>query len=48
MLMASKVSRRALITRALGIQRDVLTREQQEIFREVHESQNRGALDNFP
>ena len=33
-LMASKNERRILIQRALGVQRNVLTREQQAIFRE--------------
>ena len=37
-LMASKEQRRALITRALGVQRNVLTREQQMIFREIYTS----------
>jgi len=35
-LMASKIERRILITRALGVQRNVLTREQQQIFREIY------------
>ena len=35
-LMASKAERRILITRALGVQRNVLTREQQAIFREIY------------
>ena len=38
-LMASKAERRILITRALGVQKNVLTREQQQIFREIYTSQ---------
>ena len=46
--MASKVSRRALITRALSVQRDVLTHEQQIIFKETYESQTSGNVSVHP
>lgn len=47
-IMASKSARRALITRALSIQRDVLTHEQQLIFRETFASQKSGDLSAHP
>lgn len=44
----SKQSRRELIRRALGIQKDVLTREQQIIFRAQHEAKKKGMTSEYP
>jgi hypothetical protein len=44
----SKASRRALIQRALGVQRDVLTREQQIIFRAQHDAKKKGMTSEYP
>lgn len=47
-LMSSKAERRILIQRALNVQRNVLTREQQAIFREIYEGPDPGGVDVLP
>lgn len=47
-LLSSKKSRRAMIERALNIQRNVLSREQEAIFQAVYEGPAKGAVDELP
>ncbi len=46
-VMGSRVERQALVKRALGVQRGVLTREQQIIFRDMHESRKKGQFSSY-
>ncbi len=47
-LLSSKRSRRAMIERALNIQRNTLSREQEAIFRTVYEGPAKGEVDELP
>jgi len=47
-LMSSKAERRILVQRALNVQRNVLTREQQAIFREIYQGPDPGEVDVLP
>lgn len=47
-LLSSKKSRRAMIERALNIQRNTLSREQEAIFRAVYEGPAKNAVDELP
>jgi len=47
-LLASKGGRRAMIERALNIQRNILSREQEAIFRAVYEGPGKGEVDEVP
>ena len=48
MLLSSKKSRRAMIERALNIQRNTLSREQEAIFRAVYEGPAKNEVDELP
>ncbi len=48
MLLSSKHSRRAMIGRALNIQRNTLSREQEAIFTAVYEGPAKGEVDELP
>ena len=47
-LLSSKKSRRAMITRSLNVNRAVLSREQESIFRAVYEGPAKGEPDEYP
>jgi len=47
-LLSSKNKRRAMIERALNIQRNTLSREQEAIFRAVYEGPAKGEVDELP
>ena len=47
-LLSSKKSRRAMIERALNIQRNTLSREQESIFRAVYEGPAKNEVDEVP
>ena len=47
-LLSSKKSRRAMIERALNINRNTLSREQEAIFRAIYEGPAKGEVDELP
>lgn len=47
-MMSDKKNRRAMIGRALNVRREVLSREQEAIFRAVYEGPARGEVDELP
>jgi hypothetical protein len=47
-MMSDKKNRRAMVGRALNVRREVLSREQEAIFRAVYEGPARGEVDELP